>query len=78
MEVLYSYFVNISPSSCPDLFAPCSVQGYLAGGIGGDPPPKNMKFPPTLKKAKFFGGREHFPPDQICEFLAKFESQILH
>ena len=33
-------------------------QGYLAGG---NSPPKNLKFPPTLKKAKFLGG-EHFPP----------------
>ena len=48
-----------------------SNQGYLAGGIGGEFPPKNFKFLPTLKKAKFLGG-EHFPPDQICEFLTKF------
>ena len=26
-------------------------QGYLAGGIGGGIPPKNSKFPPTLKKS---------------------------
>ena len=47
-------------------------QGYLAGGNRGEFPPKNLKFPPTLKKAKFFGGGEHFPPDQIREFLTKF------
>ena len=29
-----------------------NYQGYLAGG---ELPPKNSKFPPTLKKAKFLG-----------------------
>ena len=44
------------------------------GGIEGEFSPKNSKFPSTPKKAKFFGGEEHSPPQ--IRFVINISNQF--
>ncbi len=53
------------------------VQGYFAGGGGGNRgPPKNLYFPPKSKGAKFWVGASP-PPDVLPFRQVNFQGEIV-